>query len=127
MPCTFRIFVLIAFVLSSPATGSAQDKSIKPENKDASRNSDTTIQLTFPIIPAYGGVVARPSAVDQPRAGAKVVLDATIDGKPGEVNKAYERVARLLNLYGAAGLKATDVKIALVLHGETTKTVLNDK
>ena len=32
-----------------------------------------------------------------------------------------EYVAGLLNLYGAAGLKATDVKIVVVLHGEATK------
>jgi intracellular sulfur oxidation DsrE/DsrF family protein len=70
--------------------------------------------------------VARPAAVEQPRSGAKVVLDCTIDSKAAEVNKAYERAARVLNLYGASGLKAGDVKIALVLHGEATKTVLNE-
>jgi intracellular sulfur oxidation DsrE/DsrF family protein len=37
-----------------------------------------------------------------------------------------ERVARLHNLYGAAGLKASDVKVAVVLHGEATKSVLSD-
>ena len=82
--------------------------------------------LVFPIIKKHGGVVARPSAAEQPRAGAKVVFDATADAKPGDVNKGLDRVARLLNLYGAAGLKATDVKIAIVLHGEATKSVLND-
>jgi len=84
-------------------------------------------QLVFPIISKYGGVVVRPQAVEQPKAGAKVVLDATMDAKPGDLNKVFERVARLLNLYGAAGLKASDIKITLVLHGDATKTVLNDK
>ena len=32
----------------------------------------------------------------------------------------------MLNLYGSAGRKASDVKIALVLHGEATKSVLAD-
>jgi len=83
-------------------------------------------KLEFPIIPKHGGVLPRPQAVEQPRAGAKVVFDATADAKPADVNKGLDRVARLLNLYGAAGLKAQDVKITIVLHGEATKSVLND-
>lgn len=83
-------------------------------------------QLAFPIIFKHGGVLPRPKAVEQPRAGAKVVFDATADAKPTEINKALDRVARLLNLYGAAGLKAQDVKATLVLHGEATKSVLSD-
>ena len=58
--------------------------------------------------------------------GAKAVFDITADAKPGEVNKGLEQVARLLNLYGAAGLKAGDVKIAAVLHGAADKAVLSD-
>ncbi len=83
-------------------------------------------KLEFPIIPKHGGVLPRPKAVEQPRAGAKVVFDATADAKPADVNKGLDRVARLLNLYGVAGLKAQDVKITIVLHGEATKSVLND-
>lgn len=83
-------------------------------------------RLVFPIIPQYGGVLPRPTAVEQPRAGAKVVFDATAEAKPSDVNKALDRVARLLNLYGATGLKAQDVKITIVLHGDATKAVLND-
>ena len=69
----------------------------------------------------------RTAAVEPPRAGAKVLLDITVDSKPAEVNKGLERAARLLNLYGTAGMRAQDVKIALVLHGEATKSVLNDR
>lgn len=83
-------------------------------------------KLEFSIIPRHGGIVHRAEAVEQPRAGAKVVFDATADAKPTDVNKSLDRVARLLNLYGAAGRKAEDVKITIVLHGEATKSVLND-
>ncbi len=93
---------------------SAQDKSI------------ASVQLVFPIIPKHGGVLPRPNAVEKPRAGAKVVFDTTADAKPTDVNKGLDRVARLLNLYGTAGLKAQDVKITIVLHGEATKSALND-
>jgi len=82
--------------------------------------------LVFPIIPQHGGVLPRPHAVEQPRSGGKVIFDATADAKPADINKALDRVSRLLNLYGVAGLKARDVKIAIVLHGEATKSILND-
>lgn len=84
------------------------------------------VRLQFPIIRNFGGVLPRPQAVEQPRANAKVVFDVTADSKPGDANKGLDRVARLLNLYGVAGLKPTDVKIVVVLHSEATKSVLKD-
>ena len=82
--------------------------------------------LIYPLVPGHGGVVPLPRAAEQPRKGAKAVFDITADAKPGEVNRGLEQVARLLNLYGAAGLKAGDVKIAAVCHGEADKAVLSD-
>ena len=82
--------------------------------------------LVYPLVPGHGGVVPLPRAAEQPRKGAKVVFDVTADAKPGEVNRGLEHVARLLNLYGAAGLTARDVKIAVVFHGEADKAVLSD-
>jgi len=87
---------------------------------------DAKAGLVYPVIPDVGGVVPLPKAAEQPRPGVKLVLDVTADAKPADVNKGVERVARLLNLYGAAGLKAADVKVTLVLHGEATKAALTD-
>lgn len=84
--------------------------------------------LLFPIIEGYGGVVAVADAVEPPRAGMKLVLDVTSEAKkPEEVNKGLDRASRLLNLYGTAGLKASDIRITVVLHGEATKSVLSDE
>src|ERR1700730_17856140 len=82
--------------------------------------------VVYPLVPGHGGVVPLPRAAEQPGKGAKAVFDITADAKPGEVNKGLEQVARLLNLYGAAGLAGRDVKIAAVFHGEADKTVLSD-
>ena len=82
--------------------------------------------LVHPIIADHGGVVPRPTAVQQPRAGAKVVFDVTADAAASDVNKGLDRAARLLNLYGAANLRSSDLRMVIVLHGEATKTVLND-
>lgn len=107
-----RTYLSVAAVLCATAWGAAQ-----PPGE---------AKLTYPIIPNAGGVVPLPKAAEQPRKGAKVVFDITAAAKPADVNKGLERVARLLNLYGSAGLKASDVKVALVLHGEATKSVLTD-
>lgn len=82
--------------------------------------------LEFPIIAGFGGVVVVPNAVEKPRSGAKIVFDVTADSRPGDVSKGLDRAARLLNLYGAAGLKSSDIQIVVVLHGEATKSALND-
>lgn len=82
--------------------------------------------LQFPIVEKSGGVVPMPSAAEQPLKGARVVFDVTVGGKDAEVNAGLERVARLFNLYGAAGHKASDVKVAVVLHGEATRAALSD-
>lgn len=82
--------------------------------------------LQFPVIAGFGGVLPLPTAIEKPRPGAKVVMDVTAEAKPDGVNRGLERTARLLNLYGAAGLKVSDVKITIVLHGEATRSVLND-
>jgi len=90
--------------------------------------SSADAKLLFPIIAGYGGIVAVADAVEPPRAGMKVVLDVTSEAKkPEEVNKGLDRAARLLNLYGSAGLKASDIKLTVVLHGEATKSVLSDE
>jgi intracellular sulfur oxidation DsrE/DsrF family protein len=81
---------------------------------------------TYPLVPGHGGVVPLPRAAEQPGKGAKAVFDVTADAKPGAVNRGLEQVARLLNLYGAAGLTARDVKIAAVFHGQADKAVLSD-
>jgi len=47
--------------------------------------------------------------------------------KSNEIYAGLERAARILNLYGAAGLKATDVHIAVVLHGDAAATALTDE
>ena len=67
-----------------------------------------------------------PDAAEQPRSGMKIVFDIVADTKPDEANKGLESVARYLNLNAQAGHKATDVKLALVLHGNSTKAALHD-
>jgi len=91
------------------------------------QNSSGKSGLDYPLVPGHGGVVALPQAAEQPRKNAKAIFDITADTKPGVWNKGLEQVARLLNLYGVAGMKAGDVKIVAVLHGEADKAALSDR
>ena len=137
MSLLVKLLIILAMAVHALPVVSAQDKSVQfvavaDGFDEAHKNHPMPVvvpnasKLQFPIIPKHGGVLPRPKAVEQPRSGAKVVFDATADAKPADVNKGLDRVARLLNLYGVAGLKAQDVKITIVLHGEATKSVLND-
>ncbi|MBI1348723.1 methyltransferase domain-containing protein [bacterium] len=81
----------------------------------------------YPIIAGYGGVVAYDSVVEPPQPGMKLVFDVTADSSPNAVNKGLERAARVLNLYGLHGFSSGDVRIAIVFHGEATKSVLKDE
>lgn len=86
-----------------------------------------TTQLVTPTIEGFGAILPRPAAIEQPRSGGKVVFDATADAKTDSINKGLDRAARLLNLYGANAIAAADVKVAIVFHGEATKSILSDE
>lgn len=126
--------VFEAEVLESGFRKADEIKDLLKENymvvfeRNGQDRSATPPALLFPIIEGYGGVVAVADAVEPPRAGMKLVLDVTSEAKkPEEVNKGLDRTARLLNLYGTSGLKASDISITVVLHGEATKSVLSDE
>lgn len=78
-----------------------------------------------PAIREYGKVVKLPNATQQPRDGSKVVVDVTSGGEPGKLNPAIEKVARFVNIYRGAGNSPAKVEIAVVLHGDSTLTVLD--
>ena len=80
----------------------------------------------FPLVADAGGVVVLPQAAEQPRPGARAVVDVTAGAEPGAANPGLDRAAKVLNLYGAAGLTAGDVKLAVVLHGAAVRAVLSD-
>ena len=81
----------------------------------------------YPLVAGAGGVIDVADAVDPPLAGVKVVIDTTAGGAPEAVSKGLDRAARILNLYGAAGMSAKDVQLAVVLHGDATRAALSDE
>ncbi|MBL8818388.1 MAG: DsrE family protein [Planctomyces sp.] len=102
-----------------------------PSKSDAASEQSSTVDqanLQYPIVTGFGGVAVVSGASESPRAGMKVVFDVTAAPQTdSEVNRGLDRVARLLNLYGISGMKASDVQITVVLHGEATRSVLTNQ
>lgn len=98
-----------------------------PVPVDPPAGKPVTAELEFPVIVGFGGVARVPDAVELPRSGVKLVLDVTAaSSSPEQASKGLDRAARVVNLYGLAGLSPNDLKITVVLHGEATESVLTD-
>ncbi|MEZ5460530.1 DsrE family protein [Dokdonella sp.] len=85
--------------------------------------------LLFPRIVAGGGVYALDGAAALPATGVmhRVVIDATTgDVNDAGQNRRIEAAARAVNLYAMAKVPADRLKLAVVIHGKTTPSVLTD-
>jgi quercetin dioxygenase-like cupin family protein/intracellular sulfur oxidation DsrE/DsrF family protein len=98
------------------------EKELQPKAKEEQKAKTVT-----PVVEGYGAVVPLPDAVEQPAKGSKVVIEATgIARDAAQPLPGLVRAATLLNLAGASGLKASDVEIVVVLHGDATSAALDD-
>lgn len=86
-------------------------------------------ELAYPLIQGHGGIVRLPDAVQEPRAGSKVVLDVTRGARQDDgVLVALDRVARYVNLYADADAGFDKgFEMAVVLHGGGTVAALSDE
>jgi intracellular sulfur oxidation DsrE/DsrF family protein len=82
-------------------------------------------ETAHPIIADHGPVVRLPDAAQQPRSGAKILVDLTHGGEVEKLNAGLEKVAKYLNIYAGGGAEPAESKIAVVFHGEATLAVLN--
>lgn len=83
-------------------------------------------EYAYPVIKDYGGVADLENAI-LPDKGGKILIDLTTSEpiKSG-VSKSIDRIARLINLYGLAGIDHNEVEIAVIIHGAATKSVLTN-
>lgn len=99
----------------------------KAAAKGAAPKRDSKPAAVSPVVPGYGAVVALPDALEPPARGTQVVFDVTTVAKDADAPlPGLVRAATLLNLTGTCGLKPTDLKIVVVLHGEATAAALDD-
>ncbi|MDX1294368.1 MAG: DsrE family protein [Hyphomonas sp.] len=71
-----------------------------------------------PAIPAYGKVASVPEAERLSKdAVFKIAFDTSVPAEPGKVNRTLESAARFLNMHEAVGIPASNIKMAIVVHG----------
>ena len=83
-----------------------------------------------PIIESFGKVyqLENPDLMLNGTTKYKVIFDVYTDNsKKRNLNPLLVKVARFLNMHAQKGVKAENMKIALVLHGAATKSALNLK
>ena len=105
--------VLAAFSLTAPVSASkAADQAVKT-----------------PVIQNYGALRADTDVGELPDLTLRyrVVFEITRSAsEAGAVNPALDRLARFVNLLGAAGIRPKPGDIVAVIHGAATPTVLAD-
>jgi intracellular sulfur oxidation DsrE/DsrF family protein len=82
-----------------------------------------------PTIHNYGKIHYMPDSAfkPNPKHSYKIVFSLTQASKtPDEVNPALDRVARTVNLYVAAGVPLSHLKIVAVAYGAATPLALDD-
>ena len=84
-------------------------------------------EYQYPNIKEYGAVVELEGAT-LPTKPAKVIIDITSNSRGrGGVSSSMDRVARLINLYGLAGISSEELDITVIIHGGATKAVLSEE
>ncbi|SDJ71240.1 DsrE family protein [Microbulbifer yueqingensis] len=81
-----------------------------------------------PVIEEYGPVF--PVEQTDPLTGTesfKISFDMVDMGKPDKVNGKIESLARFLNMHARAGVKPGNIRLALVSHGNSGFSLLNDE
>lgn len=82
-----------------------------------------------PTIVGYGRIHYEPHFAYQPQADQsyKIVVALTAGAvKPGQVNPALDHVARIVNLYVAAGVPLSHLKIVGIAYGATTPATMDN-
>ena len=84
---------------------------------------------TGPIIEKYGAVweIDNPDFKTDKSQEFKVVFDVK-DGPESdtEINRNLNTVARFLNMHGQNGIPASQLKVALIVHGSAARNLLTD-
>ena len=83
---------------------------------------------TGPVIEGMGPYYAIPDSFNlQPGIHYRAVMDvAEGPDDPASLNRSIESAARFLNMHAASGIAASDMELALVLHGGAAKAALNN-
>lgn len=84
----------------------------------SSLQAEATGFKTGPLINKYGPIIVVEGAAPLPaNTGFSVAFDVTARGTEGAINRKFESAARFLNMHAAVGVKAENMRLAVVVHG----------
>jgi len=85
-------------------------------------------EYQYPVIKIFGGIYAIDEATVVPDATQKynIVIDVYSGDDPTQLNGALNNVARMINLHAIAGVHPDSINVVLAIHGNATKTIIND-
>jgi intracellular sulfur oxidation DsrE/DsrF family protein len=85
-------------------------------------HADQSRFSTGPVIADYGRVADVDNAAPIPaHTRFKVVFDVSEGAEPGEVNRGIESAARFLNMHARAGVRPSNIRLAIVVRGSATR------
>lgn len=85
-------------------------------------HADQSRFSTGPVIANYGPVADVENAAPIPaHTRFKVVFDVSEGAEPGEVNRGIESAARFLNMHVRAGVRPSNIRLAIVVRGSATR------
>ncbi|MCH1928733.1 DsrE family protein [Shewanella sp. A25] len=78
-------------------------------------------------IPEFGKIAHVDSSMPIPKGMKfKVAFDLSKAAEAGQLNRQLDSLARFINMHVAAGVKESDIELAMVLHGSAVADVAND-
>jgi len=82
----------------------------------------------YPVIKEFGGIYPIEEATVVPDVNQRynIVIDLYSGDDPTQLNAALNNVARMINLHAIAGVHPDSIHVVLAIHGQATKTILND-
>ena len=86
--------------------------------------ADTGDFKTGPIIEEFGAAAKVADERLSSTTQFKVAYDLVQAAEPGQVSRRLETAARFLNMHGAAGVPAKNMKLAIVVHGGAHRDLL---
>lgn len=85
-------------------------------------HADQSRFSTGPVIAEYGPVADVEGAAPIPaHARFKVVFDVSEGAEPGALNRGIESAARFLNMHARAGVRPSNIRLAIVVRGSATR------
>lgn len=86
--------------------------------------AEDPVFTTGPVIADYGPVADVEGALTIPaHTRFKVVFDVSEGADAGALNRGLESAARFLNMHARAGVRAANVRLAIVVRGSATRDV----